>query len=82
MWSTHSRWIVPINRSANEFCHGEPAEIGLSRMPIARNRRVTATLFDAVQAKLNAQRNNHTAARAQSGSLLIGRISMTTMATG
>jgi site-specific DNA recombinase len=31
-------------------------------------------LFDAVQAKLNAQRNNHTAARAQSGSLLIGRI--------
>jgi site-specific DNA recombinase len=31
-------------------------------------------LFDAVQAKLNAQRNNHTAARAQSGSLLIGRM--------
>src|SRR5437763_16137749 len=21
MWSTHSRRIVPINRSANEFCH-------------------------------------------------------------
>jgi len=31
-------------------------------------------LFDAVQAKLNTQRNHHTAARAQSGSLLIGRI--------
>ena len=23
------------------FCHGEPAEIGLSRMPMARSRRVT-----------------------------------------
>jgi site-specific DNA recombinase len=31
-------------------------------------------LFDAVQAKLNDQRNNHRAARARSGSLLIGRI--------
>jgi site-specific DNA recombinase len=31
-------------------------------------------LFEAVQAKLNAQRNNRTAARTNSGSLLIGRI--------
>jgi site-specific DNA recombinase len=31
-------------------------------------------LFDAVQAKLNDQRTNHTAARAKSESLLIGRI--------
>ena len=31
-------------------------------------------LFDAVQAKLNDQRNNHTAARAKSESPLIGRI--------
>jgi hypothetical protein len=31
-------------------------------------------LFDAVQAKLNGQRNNHTVARAKSESLLIGRI--------
>src|SRR5205807_1187652 len=31
-------------------------------------------LFDAVQAKLNGQRTNHTAARANSESLLIGRI--------
>jgi site-specific DNA recombinase len=31
-------------------------------------------LFDAVQAKLNDQRNNHTAARAKSEALLIGRI--------
>ena len=31
-------------------------------------------LFDAVQAKLNDQRNNHGAARAKSESLLIGRI--------
>jgi hypothetical protein len=40
-WSTHSRRIVPISRSAKPFCHGEPAEIGLSRMPMARRRRVT-----------------------------------------
>jgi hypothetical protein len=26
-----------------EFCHGEPAAMGLSRMPMARNRRATAT---------------------------------------
>src|SRR2546425_11237140 len=31
-------------------------------------------LFDAVQAKLSGQRTNHTAARAKSESLLIGRI--------
>jgi site-specific DNA recombinase len=31
-------------------------------------------LFDAVQAKLNEQRNNHTVARSQSESVLIGRI--------
>src|SRR5207302_6053617 len=31
-------------------------------------------LFDAVQAKLNGQRTNHTAARANSDALLIGRI--------
>jgi site-specific DNA recombinase len=31
-------------------------------------------LFDAVQAKLNDQRNNHGAARTKSGSLLIGRL--------
>jgi len=35
------RRIVPISRSAKQFCHGEPAEIGLSRMPMARRRRVT-----------------------------------------
>jgi hypothetical protein len=40
-WSTHSRRTVPISRSAKQFCHGEPAEIGLSRMPMARRRRVT-----------------------------------------
>ena len=40
-WSTHSRRIVPISRYAKPFCHGEPAEIGLSRMPMARRRRVT-----------------------------------------
>jgi hypothetical protein len=28
-----SRRIVPINLSAKLFCHGDPAEIGLSPMP-------------------------------------------------
>ena len=28
--------------STNAFCHGEPGAIGLSRMPMARNRRATA----------------------------------------
>jgi len=36
MWSTHLRRIA-INRSANEFCHGEPGAMGLSRMPMARS---------------------------------------------
>jgi hypothetical protein len=31
----------PISRSAKPFCQGEPGATGLSRMPMARNRRVT-----------------------------------------
>ena len=38
-WSTHSRQIDPISLSAKPFCQGEPAAIGLSRMPMARNRQ-------------------------------------------
>ena len=41
-WSVHSRLIDPINRSAKPFCHGDPGAMGLSRMPMARSRRVTA----------------------------------------
>src|SRR5882724_4539553 len=41
MWSKHSRRIDPINRSAKPFCQGEAGAIGLSRMPMARSRRVT-----------------------------------------
>jgi hypothetical protein len=41
MWSRHSRRIVPISLSAYPFCHGEPGAMGLSRMPMARIRRVT-----------------------------------------
>jgi hypothetical protein len=41
MWSTHSRRIDPISRSAKPFCQGEAGAVGLSRMPMARNRRVT-----------------------------------------
>jgi hypothetical protein len=33
--------FVPISLSANPFCYGEPAAMGLPRMPMARNRRVT-----------------------------------------
>ena len=39
--SKHSRRIDPINRSAKPFCQGEAGAIGLSRMPMAHNRRVT-----------------------------------------
>src|SRR3979411_384133 len=37
MWSTHSRRIDPISRSATPFCQGEAGAGGLSRMPMARN---------------------------------------------
>src|SRR5258705_6319146 len=47
MWSAHSRRIDPISRSAKPFCQGEAGAVGLSRMPMARNRRVT-TLPDPV----------------------------------
>ena len=33
--------IDPISLSAKPFCHGEPGAIGLSRIPMARNRWVT-----------------------------------------
>ena len=45
MWSTHSRRIDPINRSAKPFCQGDAGAVGLSRMPMARNRRVTTVLY-------------------------------------
>src|SRR5260370_15858998 len=40
-WSEHSRRIDPISRSAKPFCEGEAGAVGLSRMPMERNRRVT-----------------------------------------
>jgi transposase len=42
MWSRHSRRSVPMSLSAYPFCQGEPGAMGLSRIPMARNRRVTA----------------------------------------
>ena len=30
----------PISLSAKQFCHGDPGAMGLSRMPMARNRRI------------------------------------------
>jgi hypothetical protein len=44
MWSTHSRRIDPISRSAKPFCQGEAGAAGLSRMPMARNRRDDAAI--------------------------------------
>src|SRR5262245_457214 len=41
-WSTHSRRIDPISLSAKPFSQGEPEAMGLSRMPMARNRWMTA----------------------------------------
>jgi hypothetical protein len=43
-WSVHSRRINPISLSAKPFCQGEPRAIGLSRIPMARNRRMTAVI--------------------------------------
>jgi site-specific DNA recombinase len=57
----------------NRFYVGEVAfkgEVFPGEQPAILDRR----LFDAVQAKLNDQRNNQRAARATSGSLLINRI--------
>jgi hypothetical protein len=31
MWSTHSRRIDPISRSAKPFCQGEAAAVGFPR---------------------------------------------------
>ena len=54
MWLRHSRRIVPISFSAYAFCQGEPGAMGLSRMPMAHNRRVTAEL--AMQVVKNIRR--------------------------
>src|SRR5438477_1458962 len=57
----------------NRFYIGEVAfkdEVLPGEQPAILDR----DLFDAVQAKLNDQRNNHTVTRAKSESLLIGRI--------
>ena len=43
-------------------------------MPGGQPAILERELFDAVQAKLNEQRNNHTVARSESESVLIGRI--------
>src|SRR5664279_4528883 len=48
MWSKHSRRIDPISRSAKLFCQGEAGAIGLSRIPMARSRRVTTVAVDSI----------------------------------
>ena len=47
-WSTHSRRIDPISRSAKPFWQGEAGAVGLSRMPMGRNRRVTTLPIDPI----------------------------------
>src|SRR5262249_22874756 len=39
----HSRRIDPIKRSTCPFCQGEQNDVGLSLIPIARNRALNAT---------------------------------------
>jgi hypothetical protein len=39
--STHSRRADPIRRSAKPFCQAEAGAEGLSRMSMARTRRMT-----------------------------------------
>src|SRR3979409_2514450 len=42
MWSTHSRRIDPISRSAKPFCRGEAGAVGLARVTLGGNRRMAA----------------------------------------
>jgi site-specific DNA recombinase len=57
----------------NRFYIGEVAFKG-EVLPGEQPAVIDRDLFDAVQAKLNDQRNNHTVTRAKSDALLIGRI--------
>jgi site-specific DNA recombinase len=57
----------------NRFYIGEVAFKG-EILPGEQPAIIDRDLFDAVQAKLTEQRNNHTVARAKSEALLIGRI--------
>src|SRR5215469_12244690 len=47
-WSTHSRRIDPISLSAKPFSQGEPEAMGLSRMPMARNRWDDGSAVDPI----------------------------------
>jgi integrase len=49
MWSTHSRRIVPINRSANEFCHGAAPELQARRHWSSSLRQIAKVLDKPVQ---------------------------------
>jgi len=51
-----------------------PAHTGVEVLPGEQPAILNRDLFDAVQAKLSDQRNNHTVTRAKSEALLIGRI--------
>jgi hypothetical protein len=43
-WSTHSRRIDPISRSAKPFCQGEAGAVGLSRMPYGQKIKTVAKM--------------------------------------
>src|SRR5712691_2411390 len=62
--------VIPVGRPSDRRCSDFKGEVFPGQQPAILDR----DLFDAVQAKLNDQRTNHTAARAKSESLLIGRI--------
>src|ERR1019366_1063341 len=54
MWSTHSRRIDPINRSAKPFCQGEAGAVGLShrrRTPVTCRQLLDPRTSDALSCR-------------------------------
>src|SRR5262249_39654631 len=58
MWSRHSRRIVPISLSTYGFCHGDRGAVGLSRMPMARNRCLKTTPYAVEQLIVRMAKEN------------------------
>ena len=52
MWSRHSRRTVPISLSTYGFCHGDRGAVGLSRMPMARNRCLKTTPYAVSRSRI------------------------------
>src|SRR5215831_10036101 len=76
-WSTHSRRIVPISRSAKRFCHGEPTEIGVgdsaSRSSRTRFLAHTASRSDQIRSACSSVSFSCRAISVHSNENLLGR---------